>query len=236
MAKMIEPEKNTSTSTAKLNSLRAAVLGANDGIVSTSSVVMGVAGATNNTQAIFTAGMAALVAGALSMAVGEYVSVSSQSDAEKAYIEQERLSLSNNPEQELAELTEAYVNRGVSPETATRVAQELTAKDALKAHLQVQFNIDAEDLNSPIQAAVASLLAFVAGGIIPFLAVIFSPDSYRIPITVVAVVVALVVTGYLSAHAGGANKLRAIGRVVVGGLLAMAITYAIGYLFGATVL
>lgn len=233
---MTTNEKNTSSSTAKLNSLRAAVLGANDGIVSTSSVVMGVAGATNNTQAIFTAGMAALVAGALSMAVGEYVSVSSQSDAEKAYIEEERLSLSTNPEQELAELTEAYVERGVSPATAAQVAQELTAKDALKAHLQVQFNIDAEDLNSPMQAAAASLLAFIAGGIIPFLAVIFSPDSYRIPITVAAVVVALIITGYLSAYAGGANKTRAVVRVIIGGLLAMAITYAIGYLFGTTVL
>lgn len=233
---MTSNEKNTSTSTAKLNSLRAAVLGANDGIVSTSSVVMGVAGATNNAQAIFTAGMAALVAGALSMAVGEYVSVSSQSDAEKAYIEQERLSLSTNPEQELAELTEAYVERGVSPATAARVAEELTAKDALKAHLQVQFNIDEEDLNSPMQAAAASLLAFIAGGIVPFLAVIFSPDDYRIPVTVVAVFVALIITGYLSAYAGGANKTKAVTRVIIGGLLAMAITYAIGYLFGTTVL
>lgn len=233
---MTTAEKNTPTSTAKLNSLRAAVLGANDGIVSTSSVVMGVAGATHNTQAIFTAGMAALVAGALSMAVGEYVSVSSQSDAEKAYIEAERRSLKVNPDQELAELTEAYVNRGVSPATAAQVAKELTAKDALKAHLQVQFNIDAEDLNSPMQAAVASLLAFVAGGLVPFLAVIFSPDAYRIPVTVAAVVVALIVTGYLSAYAGGANKAHAITRVIMGGLLAMAITYAIGYLFGAAVL
>lgn len=233
---MTSNEKNTSTSTAKLNSLRAAVLGANDGIVSTSSVVMGVAGATNNAQAIFTAGMAALVAGALSMAVGEYVSVSSQSDAEKAYIEQERLSLSTNPEQELAELTEAYVESGVSPATAARVAEELTAKDALKAHLQVQFNIDEEDLNSPMQAAAASLLAFIAGGIVPFLAVIFSPDDYRIPVTVVAVFVALIITGYLSAYAGGANKTKAVTRVIIGGLLAMAITYAIGYLFGTTVL
>lgn len=233
---MTTAEKNTPTSTAKLNSLRAAVLGANDGIVSTSSVVMGVAGATHNTQAIFTAGMAALVAGALSMAVGEYVSVSSQSDAEKAYIEAERRSLKVNPDQELAELTEAYVNRGVSPATAAQVAKELTAKDALKAHLQVQFNIDAEDLNSPMQAAVASLLAFVAGGLVPFLAVIFSPDAYRIPVTVAAVVVALIVTGYLSAYAGGANKAHAIIRVIMGGLLAMAITYAIGYLFGAAVL
>lgn len=224
------------TSAAKLNSLRAAVLGANDGIVSTSSVVMGVAGATNNTQAIFTAGMAALVAGALSMAVGEYVSVSSQSDAEKAYIEKERQNLKKNPDRELAQLTESYVDRGVSWTTAAQVAKELTNNNALKAHLQIQFNIDEEDLNSPMQAAVASLFAFIAGGIVPFLAVIFSPEAYKIPLTVVAVVVALVITGYLSAYAGGASKLKAVTRVISGGLLAMAITYLIGYIFGTTVL
>ncbi len=227
-------QDNSTASNAALNRLRAAVLGANDGIVSTSSVVMGVAGATDNTHAIFTAGMAALVAGALSMAVGEYVSVSSQSDAEKAYIEAERKSLKQRPDQELAELTQAYVDRGVSRITAARVAKELTNNNALKAHLQIEFNIDEEDLNSPTQAAVASLFSFIAGGIIPFLAVIVSPDAYRIPLTVASVVIALFITGYLSAYAGRASKTRAITRVIVGGLIAMAITYYIGYLFGTT--
>lgn len=226
--------KNSST-TATLNGLRAAVLGANDGIVSTSSVVMGVAGATSNSHAIFTAGMAALVAGALSMAVGEYVSVSSQSDAEKAYIENEKLKLKNNPDEELEELTQAYVERGVSEETATKVAQELTDKDALKAHLQIEFQLDEDDLNSPSQAAIASLLSFTVGGLIPFLAVIFSPEPVRLYVTFIAVVFALILTGYLSAKVGNASKKRAVLRVVAGGIIAMLVTYFVGSLFGAQI-
>lgn len=226
--------KNSST-TATLNGLRAAVLGANDGIVSTSSVVMGVAGATSNSHAIFTAGMAALVAGALSMAVGEYVSVSSQSDAEKAYIENEKLKLKNNPDEELKELTQAYVERGVSKETAVKVAQELTDKDALKAHLQIEFQLDEDDLNSPSQAAIASLLSFTVGGLIPFLAVIFSPEPIRLYVTFVAVVIALILTGYLSAKVGNASKKRAVLRVVTGGIIAMLVTYFVGTIFGAQI-
>lgn len=227
--------KNNTTSTAMLNKLRAAVLGANDGIVSTSSVVMGVAGATDSTHAIFTAGLAALVAGALSMAVGEYVSVSSQSDAEKAYIEKERQSLKDNPHAELAELTQAYVDQGVSRITAARVAKELTNKDALKAHLQIEFNLDEDDLNSPSQAAIASLFSFTAGGLVPFLAVILSPEAFRLQATFIAVIVALLLTGYLSANVGNASKGRAVARVIIGGVVAMLITYYIGKLFGASI-
>ena len=168
-----------------MNKLRAAVLGANDGIVSTSSVVMGVAGATSNTHAIFTAGLAALVAGALSMAVGEYVSVSSQRDAEK-----------------------------------------------VNAH---HLDEDEVDFTSPSQAAVASLLAFTIGGLVPFLAVVLSSVNQRIAITVVAVVIALLITGYLSATIVGASRVRAMSRVMIGGLLAMAITYFVGAMFGATI-
>jgi vacuolar iron transporter family protein len=222
----------TEPTNSLLNKLRAAVLGANDGIVSTSSVVMGVAGATSDYRAIFTAGMAALVAGALSMAVGEYVSVSSQRDAEKAYIENEKLKLKNSPDEELKALTQAYVERGVSKETAIRVAQELTNKDALKAHLQVEFQIDEDDLNNPSQAAIASLLAFTAGGLIPFLAVVFSPEPIRLYVTFLAVVLALILTGYLSAKVGNAPKTRAILRVVAGGVIAMIVTYFVGVAFG----
>lgn len=179
-----QPKK---TSSATLNRLRAAVLGANDGIVSTSSVVMGVAGATADSRALFTAGMAALVAGALSMAVGEYVSVSSQRDAEK--------------------INHKYGNHD---------------------------DHDGEFTN-PYQAAIASLVAFILGGLVPFLAVIVSPDTIKIPITVVAVVIALVFTGYFSATVGGASRARAITRVIVGGLLAMAITYFIGAMFGTII-
>lgn len=217
---------------SKLNRLRAAVLGANDGIVSTSSLVMGVAGATSDNMAIVIAGLAALSAGALSMAVGEYVSVSSQSDAEKMFIAREKKALRESPEEELKGLAEEYVKQGLSEETAKVVALELTKKDALRAHLLVHSGLDPDDVNSPVQAAVASFLAFAAGGLVPFLVVVLAPVDYRIPATVLSVVVALVVVGQLSGRASAASPTRATVRVVVGGLLAMAITYGIGYLFG----
>lgn len=223
---------NQAASNSSLNKLRAAVLGANDGIVSISAVLMGVAGATSDSQVIFTAGMAALVAGALSMAVGEYVSVSSQSDAEKAYIEKEKVLLAEHPEDQLEDLVQVYVDRGVSPETARLVANELTEKDALKAHLDAEFNLDEDDIVSPGQAAIASLLSFTVGGAIPFAAVLLAPADVRIWATGVAVVIALFITGYFSAHVGGASKPRAIGRVIIGGILAMVITYYVGVLFG----
>ena len=219
----------------KLNKLRAAVLGANDGVVSTSSVVMGVAGATADPQAITLAGLAALVAGALSMAVGEYVSVSSQSDAEKSYIQLEKDDLRDNPEYELEELAREYMKHGVSKKTAHIVAGELTKKDALKAHLRMHFNIDPEDVVNPWHAAIASLLAFTAGGIIPFAVIVASPAAWRIPATIVAVVVALIVVGLVSARVGNASKVRAMLRVVIGGVVAMLATYGVGILFGATV-
>ena len=226
---------NERASNQLLNRLRASVLGANDGIVSTSSVVMGVAGATTNHGAIVTAGLAALVAGALSMAVGEYVSVSSQSDAEKAYIDKERRSLRENPREEFEELVRAYEARGVSAETSQQVARELSSKNPLKAHLEVEFGLDEDDINSPSQAAIASLLSFTVGGLVPFLAILLAPSSVRIPVTVIAVIIALFITGYFSAHVGGANKVRAIARVIVGGLLAMVITYVVGMIFGAKI-
>lgn len=220
---------------SKLNKLRAAVLGANDGIVSISSVVMGVAGATSDSQAISAAGLAALIAGALSMAVGEYVSVSSQSDAEKTYIRLEKERLRNDPEYELDELAREYMKHGVSEKTARQVAIELTEKNALKAHLRMHFNIDPDDINNPWQAAIASLLAFTAGGIAPFLAIMLFPPESRIVATVVVVLCCLFTVGYLSARAGGAHKGRAVVRVVIGGILAMAITYGVGVLFGTTI-
>lgn len=219
----------------KLNQLRAAVLGANDGVVSISSIVMGVAGASSDSRAIAIAGLAALIAGALSMAVGEYVSVSSQADAEKAYIAIEQEDLRNDPEGELDELTREYIKLGLTQNTAKVVAQELTKKDALKSHLHVHFNLDPNDINSPWQAAFASLIAFTLGGLVPFLAMVLSPANIRIFVTTAAVAVVLVVIGVLSAHVGRAPKLRATTRVVVGGILAMAITYGVGVLFGTAV-
>lgn len=225
-------ETQTESTNALLNKLRAAVLGANDGIVSTSSVVMGVAGATSDNQAIATAGFAALVAGALSMAVGEYVSVSSQSDTEKAYIRREKKLLRKDPDGEQQQLAAFYESQGVSVRTAKLVAADLSQHNALQAHLRMHFGIDEDDLNSPWQAAIASLLAFTAGGLVPFLSVLLAPDHYKLQATFVAVLVALVATGYFSAQVGGAHKGRAIARIVVGGALAMLLTYGIGMLFG----
>jgi len=196
---------------------------------------MGVAGATNNKGSIFTAGMAALVAGALSMAVGEYVSVSSQSDAEKMYIKKEKRELEESPEEELEELTRAYIDMGVSRNTATDVALQLTANDAVKAHLSTEFNIDENQISSPTNAALASLGAFTIGGLIPFATIVLSPSNIRLFATGIAVVVALSITGYTSAYAGGAPKMRAILRIVIGGVIAMIATYLIGRAFGTSV-
>ena len=231
----VEDIPSGSTDTSKLNALRAGVLGANDGIVSVASVVMGVAGATSDSKAISIAGLAALIAGALSMAVGEYVSVSSQSDAEKAFIEREKQELMNDPEGELDELAREYRKQGLSKPLAHQVANELSDKDPLKAHLRIHFGLDPDDLNSPWQAALASLLAFTVGGLIPFLTIVLAPVDYRLYATVGGVFVALLLVGYISAAVGNANKLRAVARVVIGGLVAMAITYGVGVAFGTTI-
>jgi vacuolar iron transporter family protein len=222
-------------SNSRLNWLRAAVLGANDGIVSVSSIILGVAGATDSRGAIFTAGLAGLVAGAFSMGVGEYVSVSSQRDTERAYIRKEKRLLKNDPDHELDGLAEVYQAKGLSKKTALQVAQELTAHDPLKAHLEAELNLDEDDLNNPWHAAYASLLAFTFGGIIPFISVLLAGASLRFPVTFIAVLIALTGTGYLSATVGGASRRRAVIRVVFGGAIAMAVTYGIGHLFGAAI-
>lgn len=232
---MTEANHEEAVTNETLNKLRAAVLGANDGVVSVSSVVMGVAGAGAERQAIFIAGLAALVAGALSMAVGEYVSVSSQSDAEKAFIKREKQMLEEDPNGELEQLADAYKEQGVSTETAHIVAKELTAKDALQAHLRIHSNIDENDINNPLHAAISSLIAFTLGGFIPFITIVLSPKNIQIWTTTAAVIVALIIVGYLSATVGGASRRRAMIRVLVGGLLAMAATYGVGVLFGTTV-
>ncbi len=225
-------ELHAAGSGTKLNWLRAAVLGANDGIVSVSSVIVGVAGATNTKSFILTAGVAALFAGAMSMAVGEYVSVSTQRDTEKALLEKERIELETVPEQELEELTVIYEKKGLSRNTAEVVARELTAHDAFAAHVDAELGIDPDDLTNPFHAAYASGIAFFCGAIIPIIAILVSPASFYIPITVVSSIIALITTGTLSAHVGEASKIRATLRVVFGGILAMAITFSIGKLFG----
>ncbi|MDR6689262.1 VIT1/CCC1 family predicted Fe2+/Mn2+ transporter [Microbacterium sp. 1154] len=218
----------------RLNWLRAGVLGANDGIVSTAAVVVGVAGAASDTGPVLIAGLAALVGGAVSMALGEYVSVSSQRDSEHALIQKERRELADDPEAELAELVGMYEAQGLSRDTATRVANELTASDALKAHLSVELNIDAEDVVSPWAAAFASAVAFTIGALLPLATILLAPVEIRVPLTFVAVLMALAITGYVAAVLGGARRGRAVLRTVVGGALALAATYAVGALFGVS--
>lgn len=216
----------------RLNWLRAGVLGANDGIVSTAALVVGVAGATADRGPIMIAGLAGLIAGALSMATGEYVSVSTQRDTERALIAKERDELRTMPEQELAELTELYRDKGLSPDLARQVAVELTEKDALKAHLDVELNLDADDVANPWSAAIASAISFSVGALLPLLAILLSPAAIRVPVTFAAVVVALGLTGVISSRLGGAATSRAVIRNVLGGALAMIITYVVGRLVG----
>lgn len=219
----------------RLNWLRAGVLGANDGIVSVAALVVGVAAATTQLGAIITAGLAALIGGAISMALGEYVSVSSQRDSERALIAKERRELVEMPAEELEELTQLYQERGLSRDTAERVAEELTAHNALAAHLEVELHIDEDDLVNPWQAAFSSAVAFTLGALLPLLAILLPPPEWRVPVTVVAVLIALAVTGSISARLGGASQGRAVIRLVIGGALALAATYAIGTLLGTTV-
>lgn len=217
----------------RLNWLRAGVLGANDGIVSVAAIVVGVAGATQETGAILAAGTAGMVGGAISMALGEYVSVSSQSDSQKALIDKERQELAEDPEEELAELTALYRDRGLSSETARRVAKELTEHDALAAHLDAELNIDESDIVSPWHAAFASAVAFTLGAVLPMLAILLPPAGIRVPLTFGAVLVALALTGATGAWIGGGSVIRAALRVVFGGALALAATFAVGNLLGA---
>lgn len=216
----------------RLNWLRAGVLGANDGIVSVASLVVGVAGATTDNAALLTAGLAGLVGGAVSMALGEYVSVSSQRDSERALITKEREELRTMPDAELAELAGLYRDRGLSDETALRVAEELTAHDALAAHLEVELGIDQEDLVNPWHAALSSAIAFTLGALLPLLAILLPPPEWRVPVTFVAVLIALAVTGAVAARIGGSPPLRPSIRLVAGGALALAATWLIGTLLG----
>jgi VIT1/CCC1 family predicted Fe2+/Mn2+ transporter len=216
----------------RLNWLRAAVLGANDGIVSTAGVVMGVAGATDDSGTIVIAGIAALTAGALSMGAGEYVSVSTQRDSEKSILHLEATELRQMPETEERELAKMYVEKGLSQETAEQVARELTEHDALRAHADIEFGIDPDNLTNPWHAAWASMLAFTIGALLPLLIVAFVPAETRILVTVLSVVAALALTGFVSAKIGLSPRLPAVLRNVSGGVLAMGVTYLIGMYAG----
>jgi VIT1/CCC1 family predicted Fe2+/Mn2+ transporter len=219
----------------RLNWLRAGVLGANDGIVSVSAIAVGVAGATSQLGPILAASVAGLVGGAISMALGEYVSVSSQRDSERALIAKEQAELATMPHEELAELTQLYQNKGLSPQTARQVAEELTASDALAAHLDAELNIDQHDIVSPWRAAYASAIAFFIGGVLPIVAIIAFRDSMRVPATFAAVLLALAITGAAGGYLGGSQLLRPTVRVVLGGAIALAATFLVGRLLGTTV-
>ena len=218
---------------SRLNWLRAGVLGANDGIVSTAAIVLGMAGATPERGPILLAGLIGLLAGSLSMAAGEYVSVSTQRDTERAMLVRVRQRLVGQPAAELAALTAAYAERGLDPELAARVAADLTGHDALAAHAESRFGVDTEQLTQPWHAAVASFVAFVLGATIPLLAAAIGPHAWYV---VGAVAVALAVTGVVSARLGRAPAARAVVRNVAGGLLAMGVTFGLGTLVGGTLL
>ena len=228
-------DSHASHITNRLNWLRAGVLGANDGIVSTAGLVVGVAAATTNSSVIFTAGLAGLVAGGVSMALGEYVSVSTQRDTQRALLQKERQELAEMPEAELEELAGLYAAKGLSAETARVVARELTDRDAFAAHIDVELGIDPDDLSSPWQAALSSAVAFTLGAIVPLIAILLPPVSARVPVAFLSVLIALVLTGTVSAILGGAPKRRAVLRVVLGGALAMLVTYGIGQMVGTTI-
>ena len=226
-------EPHDAASNSKLNWLRAGVLGANDGIVSIAALMVGVAAATTDPAALLLTGVAGLSAGAISMALGEYVSVSSQRDSEKAWINKERRELEEFPEEELEELVALYEAQGLKPATARQVAVEMTEVDALKTHLDIELGINQEELTNPLHAAISSAIAFFAGAILPLLAVLLVPGDAKIPSTVAASLIALALTGGVGAYIGGAPVPRAILRVTIGGAAALAVTYFIGSLLGS---
>lgn len=215
--------------------LRAGVLGANDGVVSTAALVLGVGAASTATSTVLTAGVAGMVAGSLSMAVGEYVSVSAQRDAEQADIAKERHELATTPERELDELTHIYRQKGLSPELAREVAVELSKGDVLEVHLNEELGISTDDLARPVQAAVTSATAFAVGATVPLAAIAVTTAATRTWVTFLVAVLTLAALGAAAAGLGGAPQGRATWRVVAGGAAAMALTMVIGRAFGAAV-
>lgn len=221
---------------SKLNILRAGVLGANDGIVSIAGVVIGVATATTDTWVIFLSGMSAMLAGAFSMAGGEYVSVSTQKDTELAATEKERQLYTNNPEAARQSLKAVYLERGECETAADIMTNKAFAKNPVKTLVEEKYNMEFEEFTNPWHAAISSFLAFVVGAIFPMLAIMLFPVGIRVPATVVVVVLSLLVTGYTSARLGEAPVIPAIRRNVVMGLLTMLATFLIGHILGTGVI
>ncbi|HEY5442201.1 MAG TPA: VIT family protein [Candidatus Saccharimonadales bacterium] len=232
MSEIRSPHPQEEHKSHRMNWLRAAVLGANDGVVSTASLMLGVLAAHASRSTILTAGIAGLTAGALSMAVGEYVSVSSQRDSEYADMAIEQRSLASNPKGELAELAHIYVHRGLKPELAKEVARQLHEHDAEAAHLRDELGIDREDLANPLQAGLASAVSFSVGAIIPIIGALVSNESMGAWVIVIFSLTALAISGAIGAYIGGGHRIRAAARVFFGGGAAMAITAFIGHLVG----
>ncbi|KIA97377.1 membrane protein [Flavobacterium sp. JRM] len=212
--------------------LRAAVLGANDGILSTTSLAIGVAAASTTREPIFLAAIAGLVAGALSMAAGEYVSVSSQSDVEAADLKKEKTALESQPEEELEELTDIYIQRGLDKELARQVAIELTAHDALETHARDELGINEITQANPLIAAFASAVSFIIGGLLPLLVAIFAPIKEMVFYQYGFSILFLAFSGVLAAKAGGSHTLKAVARICIWGTIAMGMSALVGYLFG----
>lgn len=225
----IHPEPHFSN---RNNWLRASVLGANDGLISTASLLMGVAAAGSSEQTLILTGVASLIAGAISMAAGEYVSVSSQADTEKADLAKEAYELTHNPDNELLELTEIYRSRGLDADLAAKVAAALTKHDALEAHARDEIGLNDDLSANPLQAALASAASFVVGAILPLLCVYIAPESMRITALWLVTLLGLALLGMFSAHLGGANKTLAMTRVVIWGVIALGATNLIGHFFG----
>lgn len=228
---MLPPEPHR---TERIGWLRAAVLGANDGIISTSSLMVGVAAASTDRRDIVVAGVAGLVAGALSMAAGEYVSVSSQADTERAELDRERKELAEDPEFELQELTDIYIKRGLNAQLAADVARELMAKDKLGAHARDELGLTEVLSARPVQAAIASAASFAVGAILPVATAVLAPSHASLSIAGISLV-SLFAMGALSAKVGGAPALNAAVRVCFWGAIAMAVTAGVGWLFGLAV-
>lgn len=234
MSDDVKTSTAASENASKLNWLRAGILGANDGIVSVAATMVGVAGATTQIAPLVYAGAAAVAGGAISMALGEYVSVASSSDAQRSLIARQRRLLEEDPEQELQELTQIYVGKGLSQDTARTVAGELSGHDALRAHLEAELHMSEEEVLSPWHAAIASFVAFLVGALLPFIVAVVVPAPAKVPVTFVTVLIALALTGYTGAKLGDANPVRAMVRVVFGGAVALAATFAIGSMLGQT--
>jgi len=221
--------------TNRMGWLRAVVLGANDGILSTTSLVIGVAAASAGRNPIILSALAGLAAGAMAMAAGEYVSVSSQSDIEKADLERESIELKRMPDIELKELAKIYVKRGLTKELATQVAQQLTEHNALEAHARDELGINEIMQAKPLMAAMASLASFVLGGVLPLLVSIFAPIQYMVGCQYVFALVFLILLGAIAAKTGGTNSWKAIVRICFWGTIAMGVTAFVGYIFGTKV-